>query len=193
MVFNQSRVIPARLYGRRVPTGSKVEFLLLNRNADGTWHAMEKPGRRLHPGAVIEIEKVQETPPPFNGGETEDRLSVEITASHKDGLKTIRLSSEERIDAFGHTPLPPYIKEKLNNDSRYQTVMLTNQVAWQRRPLGSISLMNFLKISEIQALIRCSLHYMWGPDTFKPVGKKTPQTTRFTPNDTESHPRQLNH
>ncbi|MCH7842540.1 MAG: S-adenosylmethionine:tRNA ribosyltransferase-isomerase [Chloroflexi bacterium] len=57
MVFNQSRVIPARLYGRRADTGSKVEFLLLRRNADGTWQALAKPGRRLRPGVVVNIEE----------------------------------------------------------------------------------------------------------------------------------------
>ncbi|MCH8800444.1 MAG: S-adenosylmethionine:tRNA ribosyltransferase-isomerase, partial [Chloroflexi bacterium] len=57
MVFNQSRVIPARLYGRRVGTGSKVEFLLLRRNADGTWQALARPGRRLRPGVVVNIEE----------------------------------------------------------------------------------------------------------------------------------------
>ena len=56
MVFNQSRVIPARLYGHRADTGSKVEFLLLRRFADGTWQAMARPGRRLRPGVVVEVE-----------------------------------------------------------------------------------------------------------------------------------------
>ena len=71
MVFNQSRVIPARLYGRRVDTGSKVEFLLLRRNADGTWQALARPGRRLRPGVVVNIEE-PESPkspqPPFTKG-----------------------------------------------------------------------------------------------------------------------------
>ena len=55
MVFNQSRVIPARLYGHRADTGSKAEFLLLRRNADGTWQAMARPGRRLRAGVVVDI------------------------------------------------------------------------------------------------------------------------------------------
>ncbi|MEC8858346.1 MAG: S-adenosylmethionine:tRNA ribosyltransferase-isomerase, partial [Chloroflexota bacterium] len=107
MVFNQSRVIPARLYGHRADTGSKAEFLLLRRNADGTWQAIARPGRRLRPGVVVDIP----------GG-----FWVEIEASHEDGLKTVRLSTEEGIDRFGHTPLPPYIKETLDDSQRYQTV-----------------------------------------------------------------------
>ena len=174
MVFNQSRVIPARLYGRRVPTGSNVEFLLINRNADGTWHAMAKPGRRLRPGAVVEIEKVHANPPSFGGVETEDRLSVEITASHKDGLKTIRLSSEERIDAFGHTPLPPYIKEKLNNDSRYQTVY-AHQPGSVAAPTAGLHFTNEL-LEDIRNsgvdTVFVTLHV--GLDTFKPVDEEDP-------------------
>ena len=60
MVFNQSRVIPARLYGHRATTGSKVEFLLIRRNADGTWQAMARPGRRLRPGVVVDISETDE-------------------------------------------------------------------------------------------------------------------------------------
>ena len=140
---------------------------------------MAKPGRRLHPGAVIEIEKVQAAPPPFNGGETEDRLSVEITASHKDGLKTIRLSSEERIDAFGHTPLPPYIKEKLNNDSRYQTVY-AHQPGSVAAPTAGLHFTNEL-LEDIRNLgvdtVFVTLHV--GLDTFKPVNDADPTDHRI--------------
>ena len=107
MVFNQSRVIPARLYGHRADTGSKAEFLLLRRNADGTWQAIARPGRRLRAGVVVNID----------GG-----FWVEIEASHENGLKTVRLSTEEGIDRFGYTPLPPDIKETVDDSERYQTV-----------------------------------------------------------------------
>ncbi len=65
MVFNQSRVIPARLYGRRADTGSRVEFLLLRRHTDGTWQAMARPGRRLRPGVVVDIEERESPQPPL--------------------------------------------------------------------------------------------------------------------------------
>ena len=71
MVFNQSRVIPARLYGHRADTGSKVEFLLLRVNPDGTWQAMARPGRRLRPGVVVEIEEKSPQPPFTKGGVTD--------------------------------------------------------------------------------------------------------------------------
>jgi len=68
MVFNQSRVIPARLYGHRTDTGSKVEFLLLRRYADATWQAMARPGRRLRAGVVVEIEGSKSLQSPFTKG-----------------------------------------------------------------------------------------------------------------------------
>ena len=159
MVFNQSRVIPARLYGHRADTGSKAEFLLLRRNADGTWQAIARPGRRLRAGVVVDID----------GG-----FSVEIEASHEDGLKTVRLSTEEGIDRFGHTPLPPYIKETLDDSERYQTV-------YSRQP-GSVAAptagLHFTK--ELREKIRSlgvetvfvTLHV--GLDTFRPVDEDDP-------------------
>ena len=174
MVFNQSRVIPARLYGRRVSTGSKVEFLLLNRNADGTWQAMARPGRRLRPGAVVEIERVNGKPSYFGELKTEDLLSVEVTDSHQDGLKTVRLSSEEGIHAFGHIPLPPYIKEKLNDDNRYQTVY-AKQPGSVAAPTAGLHFTDEL-LGKVRNLgvdtVFVTLHV--GLDTFKPVDEEDP-------------------
>ena len=62
MVFNQSRVIPARLRGRRADTGGKVEFLLLRERSPGVWQAMAQPGRRLRPGAEVIIEPPNDLP-----------------------------------------------------------------------------------------------------------------------------------
>ena len=159
MVFNQSRVIPARLYGHRADTGSKVEFLLLRRNTDGTWQAIARPGRRLRAGVVVNID----------GG-----FWVEIEASHEDGLKTVRLSTEEGIDRFGHTPLPPYIKETLDDSERYQTV-------YSRQP-GSVAAptagLHFTKdlLEKIRSLgvetVFVTLHV--GLDTFRPVDEDDP-------------------
>ncbi|CAI7990080.1 S-adenosylmethionine:tRNA ribosyltransferase-isomerase [Geodia barretti] len=106
MVFNQSRVIPARLFGVRDDNGGRVEFLLLRREADGVWEALARPGRRLRPGAT----------------ELPSGLSVEVLESRAEGLKAVRLSSETAIDRMGHTPLPPYIRSALDDPARYQTV-----------------------------------------------------------------------
>ena len=206
MVFNQSRVIPARLYGRRCDTGSKVEFLLLRKNPEGTWQAMARPGRRLRPGVVVDIEEGKSPQPPFTKGGTEtslgadgarnkisssgrgeqanlppftkdgaaERFQVEIVASYDDGLKTVRLSSEEAVERFGHTPLPPYIKEKLADPERYQTV-------YSRQP-GSVAaptaglhftdeLLKNVRDLDVETVF-VTLHV--GLDTFKPVDEDDP-------------------
>ena len=174
MVFNQSRVIPARLYGHRAATGSKVEFLLIRRNADGTWQAMARPGRRLRPGVVVEIEETDEYSAVFSKGETKERISVEVTAAHEDGMKTIRLSNEEGIETFGHTPLPPYIKERLNDANRYQTVY-ARQPGSVAAPTAGLHFTDEL-LGKVRSLgvetVFVTLHV--GLDTFKPVDEEDP-------------------
>ena len=174
MVFNQSRVIPARLYGHRAATGSKVEFLLTRRNTDGTWQAMARPGRRLRPGVVVEIEETDEYSAVFSKGETKERISVEVTAAHEDGMKTIRLSNEEGIETFGHTPLPPYIKERLNDTNRYQTVY-ARQPGSVAAPTAGLHFTDEL-LGKIRSLgietVFVTLHV--GLDTFKPVDEEDP-------------------
>ena len=206
MVFNQSRVIPARLYGRRADTGSRVEFLLLRRNADGTWQAMAKPGRRLRPGVVVDIEewkspqppfakggpraqstedasqvesmsladREQDNLPPFRKGGTEGGFRVEVVASHEDGLKTVRLSSEEGIERFGHTPLPPYIRKELDDPERYQTVY-ARQPGSVAAPTAGLHFTDGLlrKIRDLGVeTVFVTLHV--GLDTFRPVDEDDP-------------------
>ena len=194
MVFNQSRVIPARLYGHRVDTGSRAEFLLLRRNADGTWEAMAKPGRRLRQGVVVQIEEqspqpafakegintpagedgVPKNPTPFVNEETERGFSVDIIAAHDNGLKTVRLSSEEGIERFGHTPLPPYIKETLSDPGRYQTVY-SRQPGSVAAPTAGLHFTEDLlqKARDLGVeTVFVTLHV--GLDTFKPVDEDDP-------------------
>jgi S-adenosylmethionine:tRNA ribosyltransferase-isomerase len=195
MVFNQSRVIPARLYGRRADTGSKVEFLLLRRNADATWQAMAKPGRRLRAGVVVEIDgqKSPQPPftkgglidipdedgdgdklPPFRKGGTEGGFLVEVIASHADGLKTVRLSSEDGIERYGHTPLPPYIKETLADPERYQTVY-SRQPGSVAAPTAGLHFTDDLlqRILDLGVeTVFVTLHV--GLDTFRPVDEEDP-------------------
>ena len=174
MVFNQSRVIPARLYGHRADTGSRVEFLLLRRNANGTWQSMARPGRRLRPGVVVEIEQADENTPFFHKDEIKGRFLVEITAAHEGGLKTVRLSSEEGIEAFGYTPLPPYIKKRLDDANRYQTVYAC-QPGSVAAPTAGLHFTDEL-LDKVRSLgvetVFVTLHV--GLDTFKPVDEEDP-------------------
>lgn len=112
LVINQTRVIPARLYGTREDTGGAIEFLLLRRVDMDTWQVILKPGRRAKPGARFE----------FGGG----RLHAQVLSIDEGGMRTVRFEYEgvfeEILDELGEMPLPPYIHERLENRERYQTV-----------------------------------------------------------------------
>lgn len=111
LVRNTTRVIPARLYGTRPDTGGKMEFLLLRRIDEKHWECLVKPGRRAKVGLTFKIS---------------DELSATVTEMREDGNRIIRLNYdgifEEILDRAGEMPLPPYITERLNDKTRYQTV-----------------------------------------------------------------------
>ena len=111
LVRNTTRVIPARLYGTRPETGGKMEFLLLRRIDEKHWECLVKPGRRAKVGLTFKIS---------------DELSATVTEMREDGNRIIRLNYdgifEEILDRAGEMPLPPYIKEELQDGERYQTV-----------------------------------------------------------------------
>ena len=170
MVFNQSRVIPARLFGVRNDNGGSVELLLLRREGEGVWEALARPGRRLRPGATVSINPPDGSP----DSEYAARLSVEILESRDSGLKAVRLSSEESIDRMGHTPLPPYIRQSLDDPERYQTV-------YAKEPGSAAAPTAGLHFTpELLARIRdagvetafVTLHV--GLDTFRPVQGEDP-------------------
>jgi S-adenosylmethionine:tRNA ribosyltransferase-isomerase len=116
LVLNNTRVFPARLRGRRWPSGGSIELLLLREVEDKTWQALTRPGRRLRTGAEIEFDDAN--------------LRARVIASHDDGLRTIKFQSNEPlenvIDKIGEPPLPPYIKrrsgESKDDSERYQTI-----------------------------------------------------------------------
>lgn len=111
LVMNDSRVLPARLLGRR-PTGGAVEVLLLRDLGEGLWECLTKPGRKTLPGQAIL----------FGAGE----LSATVEAVQDDGNRLIRFHYQgiflEVLERLGKMPLPPYIKEELQDQERYQTV-----------------------------------------------------------------------
>ena len=115
MVFNRSRVIPARLHGTELRSGARVEVLLVRRLAPCVWQALGRPGRRLRDGAEVTIA------PSSRAGSTHT-VRVEILETHENGLRTVRLSDESHLDSLGELPLPPYIKETPDHPERYQTV-----------------------------------------------------------------------
>lgn len=112
LVMNNTRVIPARLYGAKVGTGGKIEFLLLKRITADTWEVILKPGKKAKPGSRFE----------FGNG----KLYAEVLSVAEDGKRIVKFEYdgiwEEILDTLGEMPLPPYIKEKLDDKERYQTV-----------------------------------------------------------------------
>ncbi len=112
LVRNNTKVIPARLYGVKEDTGVNVEFLLLNRIEGDIWEVMVHPGRRLKQGAKVV----------FGNG----ILKAEILEHMDNGNRKVRFEYSgifnEILDQIGLMPLPPYIKERLNDKDRYQTV-----------------------------------------------------------------------
>ena len=111
LVINETKVIPARLYGER-PTGGAVEVLLLKQLGPKRWETLVRPGRKLKPGAEVI----------FGDG----RLTCRVLENTDVGGRIVEFdcegSFEAALDALGEMPLPPYIHEKLQDRDRYQTV-----------------------------------------------------------------------
>ena len=111
LVLNNSRVLPARLLGRRA-TGGAVEVLLLRDLGDGIWECLTKPGRKTPVGAELSF--------------GEGLLTVTVVEAKEDGNKLVQFHYEgiflEILERLGKMPLPPYIKEELQDQERYQTV-----------------------------------------------------------------------
>ena len=112
LILNNSRVLPARLLGRRLPGGGACEVLLLQDKGDKVWECLVRPGKHLREGARVS----------FGDGE----LTAEIAEVLPDGNRLVRFDYNgiflEVLERLGKMPLPPYIKEELQDKERYQTV-----------------------------------------------------------------------
>lgn len=112
LILNNTRVIPARIYGTKMETGAYVEFLLLTQKENDVWECLCKPGKRAKIGTKFD----------FGDG----KLQGEVIDVQEDGNRIVRFTCDGNIfavlDEIGQMPLPPYIKEKLENKERYQTV-----------------------------------------------------------------------
>lgn len=117
LVLNDTRVLPARLIGSKEGTGGKMEFLLLKRRDKDTWETLVKPGKRAQVGSRFE----------FGNGE----LKAEVIDLAEEGSRIVKFEFEgifeEVLDRLGQMPLPPYIKEKLDDKEMYQTVYSKEQ------------------------------------------------------------------
>ncbi|EHD76311.1 S-adenosylmethionine:tRNA ribosyltransferase-isomerase [Streptococcus pneumoniae GA19101] len=159
LVMNDTRVLPARLYGQKVETGGHVELLLLKNTSGDEWEVLAKPAKRLKVGTRIS----------FGDG----RLSAVVTEELTHGGRIVRFEYQgiflEVLESLGEMPLPPYIHEKLDDRERYQTVYAKESGSAAAPTAG----LHFTKelLAEIQAkgvhLVYLTLHV--GLGTFRPV------------------------
>ncbi|MBR4893410.1 MAG: tRNA preQ1(34) S-adenosylmethionine ribosyltransferase-isomerase QueA [Clostridia bacterium] len=159
LVLNNTRVIPARLYGIKSKTGSKIEFLLLKRIDLTKWEVILKPGKKAREGAEFS----------FGDG----LLNAKVIKVKEDGNRIVEFSYngvfEDILDKLGQMPLPPYIKEKLKDKERYQTVYSKHEGS-SAAPTAGLHFTNEL-LDEIKNMgVKISfvtLHV--GLGTFRPV------------------------
>ena len=158
LVLNDSRVIPARIFGTRESGTAQIEFLLLREKELGLWETMVRPGKKARPGTV------------FNFGEG---LTGQVLDTLEGGLRLVRFSWEgnfyEVLDRIGQMPLPPYIHETLTENVRYQTVYATPRGS-AAAPTAGLHFTEEL-LEKVQqkgiGVARVTLHV--GLGTFRPV------------------------
>ncbi len=159
LVINDTKVIPARLFGVKEDTQAKIEVLLLKRIEEHVWETLVKPGKKAKPGTVIS----------FGDG----RLKGTVMDVVEEGNRLIRFSYEgifeEILDRLGQMPLPPYITHQLKDKNRYQTVYAKHEGSAAAPTAG----LHFTKelLEQIEgmgvAIARVTLHV--GLGTFRPV------------------------
>ena len=161
LVLNDSRVLPARLIGHRVPTGGVCEVVLLIDRGENTWECLVRPGKKLREGAKLS----------FGEGE----LTAEVTKVLEGGNRLIQFHYEgiflEILEHLGKMPLPPYIKEELQDAERYQTVY-SKEIGSAAAPTAGLHFTKELlqKIKEIGCEeVFVTLHV--GLGTFRPVSE----------------------
>ena len=159
LVMNNSRVLPARLLGIREPSGGHVEVLLLRDMGNKCWECMTKPGRKTQPGQKLS----------FGDGQ----LKAEVVESLDGGNKLVRFEYDgiflEVLERLGNMPLPPYIRERLDDPERYQTVY-SKEVGSAAAPTAGLhftkEMLEKIERSGIK-LAYLTLHV--GIGTFRPV------------------------
>lgn len=158
LVLNDTKVIPARLFGEKEDTNAHIEVLLLKSNND-IWECLVKPAKRVKVGTIINF-----------GGSL---LKAECIEEGEDGIRLLKFQYEglfyEILDKLGTMPLPPYIKEQLSDKDRYQTVYAKN-IGSAAAPTAGLHFTHEL-LEEIKAkgVIVCFVTLHVGLGTFRPV------------------------
>ena len=163
LVLNNTKVLPARLYGKKQDTGASVEFLLLKRMENDIWEVMVRPGRKLKKGASVV----------FGDG----LLKGNILEVLENGNRKVRFEYQgifnEVLDQIGLMPLPPYIKESLKEKDRYQTVYAKYEGSSAAPTAGLHFTKELLKNLEEKGVVIANVTLHVGIGTFRPVKVKT--------------------
>lgn len=162
LVINDTKVIPARLIGAKEDTKAKIELLLLHEMEDNAWECLAKPCKRLHSGTIVSF--------------GEGILKARVDEILEDGIVHVTLLYEgilmEVLDKLGTMPLPPYIHEQLEDQSRYQTVYAENIGSAAAPTAGLHFTKELLKQIEDKGIniVHITLHVELG--TFRPVAEE---------------------
>ncbi len=159
LVLNDTKVLPARLYGAKQDTGGKVEVLLLHQEADDVWEVLVKPAKKIKVGTRIE----------FGGG----KLIAECTEIQEHGGRKVQFYYDgiflEVLESLGEMPLPPYIKEQLSDRERYQTVYAKEEGSAAAPTAGLHFTRELLEEIEASGVEIAYLTLHVGLGTFRPV------------------------
>lgn len=181
LVANETRVMPARLLGRKKETGGQAEVFLLREvfgrepktNASALWEVLVRPGKRLKPGAVIEFDDAQ-------GACAIEAQIVDFTEGGKGEriarLTTDRASLDEALHAVGHTPLPPYIKQYAGDEEMYQTVYSKAEKSAAAPTAGLHFTPELIERIEAKGARWETVELQVGIDTFRVVDEEDPTT-----------------
>jgi S-adenosylmethionine:tRNA ribosyltransferase-isomerase len=169
LVFNDSRVIPARLWGRKSEGGGKLEILLLRRLEPGVWQVLLRPGKRVKIGNRIDLMANPQT-----DNKLDSRIQAEVIGLEKDGIKLIRLSDETMLSDLGQTPLPPYIHAPLSDPERYQTVYAKIPGSVAAPTAGLHFTPELIKHIENKGVTCQFVTLHVGLDTFRPIREDNP-------------------
>lgn len=157
LVLNDTKVMPARIYGHREGKEEKIEFLLLNRK-DDVWECLSKPGKKAKIGTKIIFS---------------DKLSAEVVDISDDGSRFLKFEYEgifeEILDELGEMPLPPYITEKLEDKNRYQTVYAREEGSAAAPTAGLHFTKELLQELSDMGVEICYITLHVGLGTFRPV------------------------
>lgn len=173
LVLNETKVLPARIIGAKRETGGAVELLLLKDLGDETWECLARPQKRLHIGAEIDFGLSVDFVASSEDADYHPPLTATVTKILDDGITHVKFSYQgiflEILERLGTMPLPPYIHEQLEEQSRYQTVYAKNLGSAAAPTAGLHFTPDLLAKIENQGIdiIKITLHV--GLGTFRPV------------------------